>query len=192
MDVDRNVLQRLGLAVEDADILDLQQRNLVLEAGFRAGRGLDRAAEIDPPHRLVAHHLVGAAGDDFLAEIHRQHPVDQCRDALDVVVHQQHRAALVAEAADQFGEDADFGQRQSGEGLVDQHHLGIPGDGLGEFKPAQIRERQGRRPAIHHGAEADAVGDPFGALGQRLVGKQHEQAVRQQRDHDVLQHGLPV
>ncbi|MGY4349651.1 hypothetical protein ACVWXM_006144 [Bradyrhizobium sp. GM7.3] len=27
---------------------------------------------------------------------------------------------------------------------------------------------------------------------QRLVRKQHEQAVRQQRDHDVLQHSLPV
>src|SRR6185437_2683468 len=49
-----------------------------------------------------------------------------------------------------------------------------------------------RRVPVHHRAEADAVGNPFGALSQRLVGKQHEQAVRQQCDHDVFQHGLPV
>src|SRR5947209_12974836 len=40
MDVDGDVLQRLRLAVMHADILDLQQRHLVLEAGFGARRGL--------------------------------------------------------------------------------------------------------------------------------------------------------
>ena len=45
---------------------------------------------------------------------------------------------------------------------------------------------------MHHILQPDALGDPFRALGQRLVGKQHEQAVGQQCDHDVFQHGLPV
>ena len=45
---------------------------------------------------------------------------------------------------------------------------------------------------MHHGAEADAVGDPLRSFGQAAVGKQHEEAVRQQRNHDVLKHGLSV
>ncbi|MGY4242345.1 hypothetical protein ACVIIZ_003753 [Bradyrhizobium sp. USDA 4523] len=192
MDVDRDVFQCLRLAVMHADILDLQQRHLVLERGLGPRMGLDRAAEIDPPHGLVLHHVLGAAGRDLLAEIHREHAVDQRRDALDVVVDQHHRATLVAEAADQCGEGADLGAGETGEGLVDQHDLGVARDRLGQFQPAQVGEWQRRRAAVHHRPEADTLGDPFGALGQRLVGKQHEQAVGQQRYHDVLQHGLPV
>jgi len=119
-----------------------------------------------PAHLFVAHHLVGAAGNDFLAEIHRKHPVDQGCDALDVVVDQEHRAPLIAEAADHSEKVPTSASVSPAKGLVDQHHLGIPGDGLGELKPAQIRKRQRRRAAIHHGAKADAVGDPFGAFGQ--------------------------
>ncbi len=180
MNMDRDVFERLRLAVVHADVLDLQQRHLVLEAGFRPRRGFQGAAEIDAPHGFVAHHLLGLAGDDLLAEVHREHAIDQGRDALDVVVDQHHRAAFVAEAADQFGERSDFCQRQSGERLVDQHDLGIAGDRLGEFEPPQVREGQGRRPAVHHRAEADALGDLLGALKERLVGEEHEQAVGQQ------------
>ena len=76
----------------------------IAERGFRARRGLDAAAEIDAPHRLVAHHLVGGAFGDALADIHGEHAVDQAGDALDVVIDQQHGAAVVAQLADQIGE----------------------------------------------------------------------------------------
>src|SRR3984957_21048668 len=72
MDMDRHILERLRLAVMDADILHLEQRHLVLEAGFRSGRDFDRAAEIHPAHGFIAHHLARAAGDESLAALPRQ------------------------------------------------------------------------------------------------------------------------
>jgi hypothetical protein len=108
------------------------------------------------------------------------------------VVDQQHRAALVAKTADQLGKDANLCKRQSREGLVHQHHLGIARNRFRKLKPAQVCKRQRRRAAIHHGAKADALGDPFGAFSEGLVGKQHEQAVGQERHHDVFEHGLAV
>ena len=135
MDVDRDVLQRLRLAVVHADILDLEQRLLVLEAVLRPRMGFDCAAEIDPPHGLVLHHILGSAGDDLFAEVHRKYAINERRDALHVMVDQHHRAPFVAEAADQFGEHADLGSRQAGERLVDQHDLGIACDCFRELQP---------------------------------------------------------
>ena len=51
----------------------------IAERGFRPRRGLDAAAEIDPPHGLVAHHLFGGALGDALADIHRDDAVDEAR-----------------------------------------------------------------------------------------------------------------
>ena len=87
MDMNRNVLQRLRLAVMDTEIFDLKQGNLVFEAGLRARRGPDRAAKVDAAHGFVAHDIIGAAGNDFLAEVHGEHAVDQRGDALDVMIH---------------------------------------------------------------------------------------------------------
>ncbi|MGY4462533.1 hypothetical protein ACVWYI_006493 [Bradyrhizobium sp. LB13.1] len=108
------------------------------------------------------------------------------------MVDQHHRAAFVAKTADQVGEDVDLAARQASEGFVNQHHLRITRDRFRKLEPAQVGKGQRRRAAIHDGAQTDAVGNPFGALDQRLVREQHEQAVRQQRHHDVLQHRLPV
>src|ERR1700729_866426 len=65
MDMDRDVVERLRLAVMHADVLDFEERRRgVAERGFRARRGLDAAAEIDAAHGVVAHHLVGTAFGD--------------------------------------------------------------------------------------------------------------------------------
>ncbi len=123
LDVDRHVIERLRLAVEDADILHLEQRRPGPGLDRLAGRSLDRAAEIDPAHLRVGHHLGGAALGDMLAQVHRQHAVHQGGYALHVVVHQQHGAALGAEAGDQLGEVGHLPGGQPGERLVHQHHL---------------------------------------------------------------------
>ena len=129
--MDRDLIECLRLAVEHADILDLQQRRLIFEIDFAACSSLDRAAEIDAAHGLVLHHVAGCARDDFLAEIHRQHAIDQCRHALDVVVDQQHGAALVAKTPDQFGERTDFRQGEARERLIDKHDFWVARDRLG-------------------------------------------------------------
>src|SRR6185312_13424800 len=125
LDVDAHLLERLRLAVEHADVLDFEQRR----AG-NAGRRLvlhrfDLAAEIDTANGLVAHHLVGAALGDALANIHGEHAIDQRRHALDVVIDEQHGAALGAEAADELGEDRDLAAGEAGERLVHQHDARI-------------------------------------------------------------------
>ena len=153
MDVDRHVVERLRLAVMHADVLDFEERRRgVAERGFRPRRGLDAAAEIDAPHGLVAHHLVGAAFGDTLADIHGEHAVDQARHAFDVVIDQENGAAVIAQFANQIGERRGLFRRQPGERFVDQQHLRIPCDCLGNLDLAQIGKRQGRRPAVEHSA----------------------------------------
>ena len=177
----------------DADIVDLEKRRGgVAERGFRPRRGLDAAAEIDAPHGLVAHHLVGGAFGDALADIHGEHAVDQPGDALHVVIDQQHGAAVVAKLADQIGEGRRLRRGEAGERLVDQKHLRIARDRLGDLDLAQIGERQGAGTAVEHGAEADARGDGAGARVGFRVGEQPRQLVGQQRELDVFQHGLAV
>ena len=125
---------------------------VIAERGFRARRGLDAAAEIDAAHGLVAHHLVGAAFGDALADIHGEHAVDEPRHAFDVVIDQENGAAVVAQFADQIGECRGLLRGQPGERLVDQQHLRIPRDCLGNLDLAQIGERQSRRAAVEHSA----------------------------------------
>ena len=164
----------------------------VAERGFRARRGLDAAAEIDAPHGLVAHHLFGAAFGDAFADIHGDHAVDQAGDALHVVIDQQHGAAVVAQFADEIGEGRGFRRGQAGERLVDQQHLRIARDRLGDFDLAQVGERQRGRAPVEHGAQADARGDGAGALVGLRVGEQPGELVGQQRELDVFQHGLAM
>ena len=108
---------------------------------FRARRGLDTAAEIDAAHGFVAHHLVGAAFGDALADIHGEHAVDEARHAFDVVIDEENGAAVIAQFANQIGERRGFLRRQPGKRFVDQQHLRIPRDCLGDLDLAQIGER---------------------------------------------------
>src|SRR4051794_36538137 len=152
VNVDRDVFQCLSLAIMHTDVFDLKGRDLVLKAGLGPGRRLNGSAEINPPYRLVPHHFFGAAGDDFFTEIHREYPIHEGSDALDVVIHQQHSPSFVTEAADQLGENTHFGERQTSERFVDEDNLWITGDRLCAFKPPQVRERQRRRATIYHAA----------------------------------------
>ena len=191
-DVDRHVFQRLRFAVEDADILHLQERGGVDGDGGAAGGDFDPAAHIDLADFRIAHHLVGGAFGDRLAQIHGQSPVDEGGNAFDVMVDEEDGAAFLAEAGDQFGEGADFAGGEAGEGLVHQHHFGVAGDGAGEFQAAQVGEGQGGGAAVQHGAEADALGDDAGLSVDGRVGEQLQQCVWQQSELDVFQHGLAV
>ena len=95
MDPQVDAFQRLRLAVEYIDALDIQQSGALRCAGPALDR-LDGAAEIHPAHRLVLHHFVGATLGDALAEIHGDDAIGESRDALDAVIDQQHGAAVVA------------------------------------------------------------------------------------------------
>src|SRR5579883_1278144 len=192
MDMERDALKRLRLAVEHADIAHLQDRHLIREARFGPRRRTDRAAQIDAAHGRIAHHLIRAAMRDRLAQIHREHAIDERRDALDVVIDQEHGAALGTEGADQLREGADLARGQAGERLVHQHYLGIARDRLGEFEPPEIGEGQGRRAAVEHLAEPDTLGDEAGAAFDRGIGHEPEKAVGQERELDVLEHRLPA
>ena len=193
MDVDRHVLQSLRLAVEDVQIPDFEEGRLdVAKRGFGTRRRLQGAAEIDPAHRFVLHDLLHRALGDALADVHGVNAIDERGDALDVVIDDQHRSAVVAHFDDQPGERRRFARRQAGEGFVDQHHFGIAGDGFGDLHLAQVGERQGRGPPIERRAQPDALGDRARALLDGGVGKKIQQPVGQEPEDDVLEHRLPM
>ncbi len=175
--VDRDVVERLRLVVEDAHAVDAEQDGLGVYGVAPLDR-LDLAAEVDAPHRFVAHHLVRGPFGDVLAEIHGQNAVDQRRYALDVVVDEQHGSALVAQRADEVGERAHLAAGEPGERLVDQHDLGIAGDRFGHLHATQVGERERRRMPVHDRAEADQVGDLSRAFVDAGRRDQPQQRVR--------------
>jgi len=80
--MDRDVLQRLRLAVLDIEVINCKEgHRAVAERGFRARGCFYAAAEVDPPDRFVAHHIIRAAFGDPFADIHGKHAVDEARYA---------------------------------------------------------------------------------------------------------------
>ena len=91
----------------------------------------------------------------------------------------------------EVGEGRGLPRGEAGERLVDQHHLRIAGDRLGDLDLAQVGEWQGRGAAIDHVGQTDALGDgPRARLDAR--GKQVQQLVGQEPKQDVLEHRLPM
>ena len=167
----RNAVERSGFAVEHFDVVDIEQ------GGAAIGRGccfalyvLDLAADIDPAHGFVLHHLVGAAFGDPFAEIHGDDTVGERGHALDAVVDKKHGTALVAQRADQIGKDLDLAGRQAGEGLVDQHHFGIARHRFGELHAAQIGERQRPWMPLQNAAQPNLLSNGAGTLRRRSFG----------------------
>ena len=158
----RNAVERGGFAVEHLDVVDSEQGRGAIGRGRFALDVLDLAADIDPAHGFVLHHLVGAAFGDPFAEIHGDDAVGERGDALDAVVDKKHGTALVAQCADQVGKDLDLARRQAGEGLVDQHHFGIARHRFGELHAAQIGERQRPWMPLQNAAQSDLLGDRHG------------------------------
>ena len=193
MDMERDVFQRLRLAVDDAQIVDFEKRGVrVAERGFRPRGRLERAAEIDLAHCRVRHHLLDCALGDPLADMHGVNPVDQRGNAFHVVVDDQDRPAVGAHLGDQRRERRGLARRQAGERLVDQHHLRIAGDRLGDLHFAQVRERQGRRAPVKHAGQSDTLGDrPRPSVGGG-AGQHVQQSVGQKAENDVLDDRLPV
>ncbi len=152
----------------------------------------DLAAEIDAPDRLVAYHLVRTAFGDLLAQIHGQHAVDERRHALDVVIDEQHGAAVPTEAVDQLGKISDLAGREPGEWLIDQHHLRIARHRPSELQATQIGEGQGGGMTVQHSAEPDPAGDLARPLLNARRRGEPQQRIGQQRELDVLEHGLAV
>ena len=68
---------------------------------------------------------------------------------------------------------------EAGERLVDQQHLRIARDRLGDLDLAQIGERQSGRAPVEHGAQADALGDGAGARIGLRIGEQPRELVGQ-------------
>ena len=193
MHMERNILQRLRLVIDDVQILDFEKRRLgVAESGFRPRRRLDRAAKIDPAHGLIRHHLRDRTLRDLFPDMHGVNAVDERRHAFHVVIDDEDRPPIVAHFGDQLGEGCGLARGQAGERLVDQHHLRIAGDRLGDLDFAQVGERQRRGAAIQHPGQSDALGDRARARVRGGAGKQIQQSIGQQAKQDVLEHRLPM
>ena len=65
--------------------------------------------------------------------MHGVNTVDERRHALHVVIDDEHRPAVVAHFGDQLGEGCSLARGQARERLVDQHHLRIAGNRLGDL-----------------------------------------------------------
>ena len=82
---------------------------------------------------------------------------------------------------------------QAREGLVDEHDLRVARDRLGDLDLAQVGEGQASRAA----GRARAPRPTRSAIARARAslsgsGKRRQQLVGQEREHDVLEHGLPV
>ena len=91
--------------------------------------------------------------------MHGVNAVDQRGDALHVVVDDEDRPPVGAHFGDQRRERRGLARRQAGERLVDQHHLRIAGDRLGDLHFAQVGERQRRGAPVEDACQSDTLGD---------------------------------
>ena len=81
---------------------------------------------------------------------------------------------------------------QAGEGLVDQHHLGIARHRFGELHAAQIGERQRPWMPLQNAAQSDRSAMARARSAAEALRRKPQQRVGQQRQLDVLQHSLPL
>ena len=108
------------------------------------------------------------------------------------MIDDEDRAPVVAHFGDQRRERRGLARRQPREGLVDEHDLGIAGDGLGDLHFAQIGERQRGGAPIQYAGQSDTLGDRARSRFDRRAGKETQQSIGQKPEHDVLDDRLPV
>ena len=80
--VDRDVEQRLEVAVAGVDVVDLEQRHS------------SSTAQVHVAHGIGGHHLVRVALDEQPAVVHRQHPVDDAEQCVHDVLDPDDRDAV--------------------------------------------------------------------------------------------------
>ena len=164
----RDALQRLRLAVEHADILDLEQRRSAsLKRAFGPRRRLDRAAEIDPAHGLVlmTSSAVPSAisSPRYIARRGRRAPRRSSRCGRPAAPRGLRRGSCGSVRRRSRPRRASVRRRARRPAPP----CGSRAIAFAKLQPAQIGERQRRRDAGRITcAEADALGDPAGALGR--------------------------
>ena len=179
LDVTREyAVERLRLAIQDADVLYLQQWSASRSASG-AARDIDAAAEINSAYGGIAGNLVGSTLGDALAKVHGEDAVRQCGDTLHVVIYQEYCASIAAEVGNELGEGIHFAGCQSCERLVDQHHPRVAGNRLGQFHPAQVGERKRAGFSVQHASQSDPLGNLLRLLAHMPAGHQFQQLIRQ-------------
>ena len=165
----------------------------VAERGFRPRRRLDAAAEIDPPHRFVAHHLFGGALGDALADIHREHAVDQRArrsSRCDRPAARRGRRRATRRSDRRRPPSPSQVRPANGSSISSTCGSRAIALAISILRRSANGSVAGRRSSTL--LKPDAGGDGAGAFVGLRVGEQPRQLVGQQRELDVLQHRLPM
>ena len=134
LDPERDVADRLDVAVVDAQALDLKKHRLV-------------HSQVGRDHGGVVADLGGRALGDLAAELQHDDPVGDAHDQPHVVLDQQHGVALVADLADQVHQLRLLGRVEAGGRLVEAQQLRARSPSRGRSRAGAGRRRRGSRPA---------------------------------------------
>ena len=133
LDLHRDALERLDVAVVGVDVVDLEQRHRPSPPPPRpACRGR-------PRRRAGRAHLGGRALGDLLAVVEHGDVLGDPHDELHVVLDEEDReAALVAQAAHELRRSGRLLRVHPRRGLVEQEQLGVGGQRAGDLEPALV------------------------------------------------------
>ncbi len=171
-----------------AEIAHLQ--NGVADLHLRLGIHVAHLAAYHPADELLLRHILNGRGVDIGAVPDDRDAVGDFENLLHAVADVQHTHALLLQAGDGTEEGPHLLVGQGGGGLVENQHLGVVGQGLGDLHHllgghAQIidlgivvdltgdaQEVEDLVRLLPHGPIVD-VGDEPGQLGHRLVAHEH-------------------
>ena len=137
VDGQRHALERLDVAVEGMDLVDLEQRHQTAPSDA-CGRAV-LLAEVGLDHaRVVAHRRRVALGDLLAVVEHRDLLGDAHHDLHVVLDEQDGEAPLVAQALHERGEGIGFLGVHARRGLVEQQQLGVGGQRPGDLDASLV------------------------------------------------------
>ena len=136
-DLERDLEERLEVAVEDVDVFELED---------------DIAHSGVPPHvaglhLVAAHDLVRIALDEVAAEADGDDALHDREESVDDVLDPDDRDALAVEVLDGVDEDLHLALGEPPGDLVQEQHFGVAGEGAGELEPLAVEQGQQSPPA---------------------------------------------
>ena len=152
LDLERDVVQRLVLAVGDADVLKPQHRRL------RDRRASHAASDSTPSRRAFR---------DPLAGIHHHHSVAQGADGFHDVLDHDDGDAVATDQADQVDAGLQLGGIEAGEPLVEQQQLRMAGERARKLEPLLVDVGQLEPSMVRVPAEPDALQQRLGFVRRR-------------------------
>jgi len=134
-------------------------------------------AQIGFNHFFVFLHFGRRAFGDLLAVVKHGHTVAQPHHQLDVVLDQQDRAVVLADAVDQLAQLHFLGGVHAGRRLIERDELWVGGQRTGNFKTALITVGQGSGAVVGVFANAHVVQQFLGALLRTRSFREEEQRI---------------